>query len=52
MPTVRAMTITADSLLPRLKCSYEGGYDVAVKGLSVVVKQLIGAMDYTRIVPI
>jgi hypothetical protein len=52
MPTVRAMTITVDSLLPRPKCSCEGGYDVAVKGLSVVVKQLIGAMDYTRIVPI
>ena len=37
MPTVRAMTITANSLLPRPKCSCDGGYDVAMKGLSVVV---------------
>jgi hypothetical protein len=32
-----AMTITADSLLPRLKLDYDGGYDVTVKGLSVLV---------------
>ena len=38
MPTVRAMTITVDSLLPRPKCGCNRGYDVAVKGLSVVVK--------------
>ena len=31
------MTITADSLLPSPKLDYDGGYDVAVKGLSVVV---------------
>jgi hypothetical protein len=37
MPTVTAMTITIDSLLPRPKLDYDGGYDVAVKGLSVVV---------------
>jgi len=37
MSIVRAMTITADSLLPRLKYGCNGGYDVAVKGLSVVV---------------
>jgi len=35
--TVRAMTITANSLLPRPKCDCDGGYDVAMKGLSVVV---------------
>ena len=37
MPTVMAMTITVDSLLPRPKLDYDRGYDVAVKGLSVVV---------------
>ena len=37
MPTVRAMTITANSLLPRPKYGCDGGYDVAMKGLSVVV---------------
>ena len=37
MPTMRAMTITADNLLPRPKCGCDGGYDMAVKGLSVVV---------------
>jgi hypothetical protein len=37
MATVRAMTITADSLLPRPKCNYDGDYDVDVKGLIVVV---------------
>jgi hypothetical protein len=31
------MIITADSLLPRLKLDYDEGYDVAVKGPSVVV---------------
>jgi hypothetical protein len=35
--TVRAMTITADSLLSRPNCGCDGGYDVAVKGLNVVV---------------
>jgi len=37
MPTAMAMTITADSLLLSLKLYYDGGYDVVVKGLSVVV---------------
>ena len=34
---VRAMISTADSLLPRPKLDYDGGYNVAVKGASVVV---------------
>ena len=34
---VWAMTITVDSLLPRLKLNCDVGYDVAVKGASVVV---------------
>jgi hypothetical protein len=38
MPMVRAMTITADSLLPRPKCGCDGNYDMVVKGLSVVVQ--------------
>ena len=37
MPTVKAMTITADSLLPRLKLDCDVGYHVAMKGASVVV---------------
>ena len=37
MPTVKAMTIIVDSLLPRPKLDYDVGYDVAVKGVSVVV---------------
>ena len=32
-----AMTIITDSLLPRLKLDYDRGYDMAVKGASVVV---------------
>ena len=35
--TVMAMTITADSLLSRPKSDCDRGYDVAVKGASVVV---------------
>ena len=35
-----AMTITADSLLPRLKSDYDRGYDVAMKGASVAVPDL------------
>ena len=38
MPTVKAMTITADSLLPRPKLDCDRGYDVAMKGPSVVVE--------------
>ena len=34
-----ATTITADSLLPRPKLDCNRGYDVAVKGASVVVYQ-------------
>ena len=37
MPTVKAMTITVDTLLPRLKLDSDVGYDVAVKCASVVV---------------
>jgi hypothetical protein len=37
MPTVKAMTITVDSLLPRLKLDCDVGYDAAVRGASVVV---------------
>jgi hypothetical protein len=39
MPTVKAMTITVDSLLPRPKLDCDVGYDAAVKGMSVVVNQ-------------
>ena len=41
MPTVKAMTITIDSLLPSPKLDYDGGYDVAVKGPSVVVSRAV-----------
>ena len=37
MTTVMAMTLTVDSLLPRLKLDCDGGYDMVVKGLSVVL---------------
>jgi hypothetical protein len=37
MPTVKAMTITVDSLPPKPKLDCDGGYDVARKGPSVVV---------------
>ena len=37
MTTVMAMTITVDSLLPRLKLDCDVGYDTVVKGASVVV---------------
>ena len=39
MPTAMAMTITADSLLREAKIRLRWGYDVAVKGLSIVVTQ-------------
>jgi len=38
MMMVMAMTITIDSLLSRPKLDYDGGYDVALKGPSVVVE--------------
>jgi hypothetical protein len=38
MPTVKAMTVTVDSLLPRLKLDCNVGYDATMKGVSVVVK--------------
>ena len=54
---VRAMIITADSLPLRLKLDYDGGYDVDVKGPSVVVMekgptgtrdmQVVGSHKYT-----
>jgi len=37
MPTVKVVTITVGSLLPRLKLDYDVGYDAAMKGASVVV---------------
>jgi hypothetical protein len=37
MSMVNVMTITIDSLLPRPKLDCDSGYDVAVKGPSVVV---------------
>ena len=39
--TVKAMTITADSLLPRPKLDHDVGYDAAVKGASVVVLDVL-----------
>ena len=39
MATVKAMTITVDILLPRLKLDCNVGYDASVKGVSVVVNQ-------------
>jgi hypothetical protein len=36
--TVKAMTITADSLLSRPKLDCDVAYDTAVKGVSVVVR--------------
>ena len=42
---VMDMTITADSLLPSQKLDCDGGYDVAMKGLSVVV---VGSRWQTR----
>ena len=45
MPTVKAMTITVDSLLPRPKLDYDMGYDAAIKGASVVVLvRLVGSI--------
>ena len=38
MPTVKAMTITINNLLLRLKLDCNVGYDVAMKGASAVVK--------------
>ena len=37
MPTVKAMTITINNLLLRLKLDCNVGYNAAVKGASVVV---------------
>jgi hypothetical protein len=37
MVTLKAMTITVDSLLPRPKLDCDVGYDMAAKGASVVV---------------
>jgi hypothetical protein len=46
MPIVKAMTNTVNSLLPRPKLDYDVGYDVAVKGASVVVQVLF---DYLQL---
>ena len=37
MATMKAMTITTNSSLPRTKLDCDVGYDVAMKGASVVV---------------
>jgi hypothetical protein len=37
MPMMKAMTITINSLSPRLKYGCDGGYNMVVKGPSVVV---------------
>jgi hypothetical protein len=37
MVTLKAMTITVDSLLPRLKLDCDVCYDMAAKGASVVL---------------
>ena len=39
MATVKAMTITVNSSVPRLKLDCDVGYDVAAKGASVAVKE-------------
>ena len=41
MSTVKAMTITIDSLLPRLKLDCDVGYDAAAKGVIVVVLAIV-----------
>jgi hypothetical protein len=46
MPTVKAMTITIDNLLPRPKLDCDVGYDAAVKGASVVVQELMNFVPW------
>jgi hypothetical protein len=48
MPTVKAMTITVDSLKSRSKLDYDVGYDVAVKGVSVVLYSAYKTIDEVR----
>ena len=49
MVTVKAMTITVNSLLPRPKLDYDVDYDAAVKGASVIVKmQKSRAINFTE----
>ena len=43
--TVKAITITTDSLLPRPKLDYDVDYDAAVKGASVVVFEKIKVVE-------
>ena len=50
MTMVRAMTITADSLLPRTKSGYDGAYDVAMKGQIVVVVILSSPLYHSPLV--
>ena len=45
IPTVMAMSITAHSLLSRLKLECDVGYDAAVKGTSVVVFEKIKVVE-------
>jgi hypothetical protein len=49
MATVKAMTITVDSLLPRPKLDYGVGYDAAMKGASVVVSQRVTLVESSRL---
>ena len=49
IPTVMAMTITADSLLPRSKCDCDGSYDMAVKGPNVVMRR--HSMNSSKVSP-
>ena len=46
MPTVKATTITVDSFLPRPKLDYDVGYDVAMKGASIVVNAMFYEVFY------
>ena len=45
MPTVKAMTITVDSLLPMPKLDCDVGYDAVVKGVSVVMYSAYKTID-------
>ena len=49
IPTVMAMSITMDSLLPRPKLDCDAGYDAAVKGTSVVVSCLKFRTSFRRL---
>ena len=48
MVTVKAVTITVDSLLSRPKLDCDMGYDMAVKGASVVVCTKVRKYDFVE----